>query len=288
VSNNLKPQRAMNIELNPVTTPATDNTRAQAAGRRRFVQNLSDSELFQHYHHAFHTLTGLPLGLEFIAEGAEFSEPQTTTGVAGVVETLVPVKIGKSHLAALRTGGVRLQPATADHFAPVAKALLDGDHSAAEIRGAKVHFEHVPIMDPVRYEAAIAILTSFSLQLGESAHRLLFAHATHEPEPVRNAKNFIHRHLGEQMSLEAVAAAVNVSPFHFCKLFKRSTGLTFTDFVNRARVEKAKRMLLRPAARITEIAYDVGFQSLSHFNRSFRRIADESPSEFRSRAKAAA
>ena len=69
-------------------------------------------------------------------------------------------------------------------------------------------------------------------------------------------------------AVEAVAKAVNVSPFHFCKLFKRATGLTFTDFVNRARVEKAKRMLMKPDARITEVAYDVGFQSLSHFNRS--------------------
>jgi AraC-like DNA-binding protein len=114
---------------------------------------------------------------------------------------------------------------------------------------------------------------------------MLFATATHEPEAVRNAKSFIHQHLAEPMSLEAVARAVNVSPFHFCKLFKRATGLTFTDFVNRARVEKAKRMLMKPAARITEVAYDVGFQSLSHFNRSFRRIASESPTEFRGRMK---
>ena len=108
-------------------------------------------------------------------------------------------------------------------------------------------------MAPERYDAAIAILQSFALQLGESAHRLLFATATNEPEAVRNAKSFIHQHLAEPMSLEAVAKAVNVSPFHFCKLFKRATGLTFTDFVNRARVEKAKRMLMKPAARITEV-----------------------------------
>ncbi len=254
-------------------------------GRRRFVQNLAESDLFQHYQSAFHTLTGLPLSLEALPEGREFDSVQTASGVAGVVETLVPVKIGKSVLAALRTGGVRLQPATADHFAPVARALLDSDRSAAEIRGAKVHFDQVPVMEPARYEAALALLGSFALQLGEAAHRLLFAHATHEPRPVRNAKTFIHEHLAEQMSLETVATAVNVSPFHFCKLFKRATGLTFTDFVNRARVEKAKRLLLRPGARITEIAYDVGFQSLSHFNRSFRRIADESPSEFRLRMK---
>ena len=253
--------------------------------RKRFVENLAESALFQHYQKAFHTLTGLPLCLEVVSEKKPVEEIQTTRGVAGVVQSLVPVKVGKGVLAAMRTGGVRLEPASADHFAPVAKALLDSDHSAAEIRAARLHFENVPVMDPERYEAALAILRSFALQLGENAQRLLFAHVTHEPEPVRRAKAYIHDHLAEPMSLEEVAGAVSVSPFHFCKLFKRATGLTFTEFVNHARVEKAKRLLLRPDTRITEVAYDVGFQSLSHFNRSFRKIADESPSEFRNRMK---
>ena len=114
---------------------------------------------------------------------------------------------------------------------------------------------------------------------------MLFATAETEPEPVRQAKAYIMQHLAEPMELETVAREVHVSLFHFCKVFKRATGTTFTDYVNRARVEKAKRMLMRPEARITEVAYDVGFQSLSHFNRSFRRIVSESPTEFRARMK---
>ena len=82
-----------------------------------------------------------------------------------------------------------------------------------------------------------------------------------------------------------VARDMLASVHHFCKAFKKATGLTFTDFVNHARVEKARRLLMRPSTRITEVAYDVGFQSLSHFNRSFRRITSESPTEFRSRLK---
>lgn len=253
--------------------------------RERFIKNLAESDLFQEYQKAFHTLTDLPLSLDALPDGQTVDKPDTHRGVAGMMETIVPVRVGKTPVAVLKTGGVRLTAATAEAFAPVAKAMLESDHSAAEIRAARVHFEHAPVMSPERYDAAISILGSFAIQLGEGAHRLLFANASHEPEVVRNAKVFIHNHLAEPMSLEGVARAVSVSPFHFCKLFKRSTGLTFTDFVNRARVEKAKRMLMRPDARITEVAYDVGFQSLSHFNRSFRRIAAESPSQFRSRMK---
>jgi AraC-like DNA-binding protein len=103
-----------------------------------------------------------------------------------------------------------------------------------------------------------------------------------DPDAVRKGKQFILDHLTESLGLDEVSQHAGVSPFHFCKVFKRTTGLTFTEFVNRARVEHAKRLLLKPQARITEVAYDVGFQSLSQFNRSFRRVTDKSPTEFRS------
>ena len=50
-------------------------------------------------------------------------------------------------------------------------------------------------------------------------------------------------------------------------MFKKPTGLTFTDYLGRVRVEQAKRLLLNPHLRVSEIAYAVGFQSLTHFNR---------------------
>ena len=254
-------------------------------GRERLVGNLAHTEFFTNFCQAFAQLTGLPLSLEAAAEDEELKHSETEFSIAGVANTRFPVKVGKTLVATLRTGGVRLSPASAEAFAPVASAMLDSDRSAAEIEAERTAFAKLPVYDPVRYEAALAMLKSFAFQLGESAHRLLFANAQHEPEPVRHAKAFIMGHLAEPMSLEGVASEVNVSPFHFCKIFKRATGMTFTDFVNRARVEKAKRMLMRPEARITEVAYDVGFQSLSHFNRSFRRIVSESPTEFRSRMR---
>lgn len=255
------------------------------AGQQRFIETLAESDLFKPYQQAFHTLTGLALSLRVQGDEEFVENTVTTQDVMGVAHSVVPVRVGKTPVALLETGGVRLEPANATTFAPAATALLDENHTAEEIRAAYVLFQQMPVMEPDRYDAALALLRSFAVQLGEGAHRMLFAHATHEPEPVRNAKVYIHAHLAEPMTLECVAGAVNVSPFHFCKIFKRATGLTFTDFVSRARVEKAKRMLMKPAARITDVAYDVGFQSLSHFNRSFRRIASESPTQFRDRMR---
>jgi len=78
-----------------------------------------------------------------------------------------------------------------------------------------------------------------------------------------------------------VAKAVNTSTSYFCRIFKKYTGLNFTDYVSRIRIEKAKSLLLNPNLRISEIAYEVGFQSLTHFNRVFKRVVGQSPTVYR-------
>ncbi|MEM6280322.1 MAG: helix-turn-helix transcriptional regulator, partial [Verrucomicrobiota bacterium] len=85
----------------------------------------------------------------------------------------------------------------------------------------------------------------------------------------------------DKISLESVAKHVGVSPYYFCKVFKQSAGMTLTEFVNRRRIEWAKRRLLNPQARVTEVAFDVGFQSISQFNRSFLKYVGQSPTRFR-------
>ena len=75
--------------------------------------------------------------------------------------------------------------------------------------------------------------------------------------------------------------AVNTSKFYFCKMFKKATGINFTDYLSRVRTERAKNLLLNPNLRVSEIAYEVGFQSLTHFNRVFKRILGRSPTDYR-------
>ena len=100
---------------------------------------------------------------------------------------------------------------------------------------------------------------------------------------IARARAYIAEKHGEEITLGGVARAVNMSAFYFCKVFKAATGLTFTHYVARARIERTKQMLLNPHTRISEAAYEAGFQSLSQFNRVFRRIVGEAPTTYRER-----
>jgi AraC-like DNA-binding protein len=112
-------------------------------------------------------------------------------------------------------------------------------------------------------------------------NELVLRSAAAEAPAAGRARAFIAAHLGEPLALQQVARAANMSPFYFCKVFKQATGLTFTHYVARARIERTKQLLLNPHMRISEAAYEAGFQSLSQFNRVFRRIAGESPTRYR-------
>src|ERR1022692_2875295 len=71
-----------------------------------------------------------------------------------------------------------------------------------------------------------------------------------------------------------------------CNLFKKATGLNFTEYLSQVRIEKAKNLLLNPNLRVSEIGYEIGFQSLTHFNRVFKHVLNQSPTEYRTQLAA--
>jgi AraC-like DNA-binding protein len=102
-----------------------------------------------------------------------------------------------------------------------------------------------------------------------------------EPVDIWKARNFICEHSGEELSLTQVARAVNISPNYLSEKFRQVTGINFVDHVAFTRFEKARTLLPDAGLRISEIAFAVGFQSLSQFNRVFKRLAGRSPTQYR-------
>jgi AraC-like DNA-binding protein/ligand-binding sensor protein len=207
----------------------------------------------------------------------------TATCFAGFRETAVPLHLGDKTVAWLRTGGVLAEAPQNHSFEPIREALAGQGLEEKEIAQLHRTWLATPIIDRDRYTGTVTLLAAFALQLADLLNRILLEDSQAQPEAVSAARRYLDEHLDEKITLDEVAAHVGISPFHFCKVFKDNTGMTLTEYVNRRRVEQAKQRLLHPDARVTEIAFDIGFQSLSQFNRSFARYVGMSPTQYRQR-----
>ena len=296
-----------------MTTPGLDADGAKE--NRELIDALRRSKLFRSYEQVFSEATGLPLALRpvdywqlehqgkknenpFCALLAERPAtlavclqaheemirhtgdlPHTVTCPFGLTETAVPIKLGQRTIGYLRIGQVlRHTPARSDTTKVSRELARNKVRFTGEIRKA---WKKNPFIPPEKYNAIVRLLTFFADQLSALSNQLVTEKNNAEPPLVLKAREYIDKHKTEELSLADVAKAAGASVFHFCKVFKRTTGLKFTDYVARVRLEDAKTQLLNPSRRISEIAYDVGFQSLTQFNRMFKRVFGQSPTEFR-------
>jgi len=282
----------------------------------RVLAKLKESELYKTYHDAFLHATGLPLSLEIAddegwmpCQGNENANKfcqllnsksacdqcalacgtlsrdaddhvETLQCFAGLSETVVPVRSGAQTIAFLSTGQVFHEVPGDKTFSKIRDLLAAEGRSEKELRLLEDAYLDSAVINLEQYRGITTLLAAFSLQLSGLASNLALEEES-EPEPVRLAKQYINANLDDKVTLDEVAEHVHVSTFYFCKIFKATTGMTLTEYVNRRRVERAKHMLRNPDLRITEIAYEVGYQSLSQFNRSFLKYAGSSPSDFR-------
>lgn len=97
--------------------------------------------------------------------------------------------------------------------------------------------------------------------------------------------DFISGHFREEIDSAEIAAAANIHPKYAMNVFKKSTGMTLNDYVNLMRLSYAQALLMQDDANVLQVAMDSGFGSLSAFNKSFRKIAGTSPSDFRRDAR---
>jgi AraC-like DNA-binding protein len=208
------------------------------------------------------------------------NEPCTMTCAYGLCETAVPVKLGLQTVGFLQTGQVMRHKPTEASFK---RAVGQADKLGVDIDGdeAREAYFQTPLVSQKKLDSVSRLLSIFADHLSLKSNQIAVQQANAEPPVIAKAKEFIKEHYTEDLSLGQVAQAAHASIFYLCKLFRKATGVTFTEFVSRTRVEKAKNLLLNPNLRVREIAFEVGFQSLTHFNRVFKSILGLSPTEYR-------
>jgi AraC-like DNA-binding protein/ligand-binding sensor protein len=283
------------------------------------LQRIAISDRYKMYQEAFRTATGLPLRLvsadpdgwclddqrvnrspfcealnlcenacgacvetnRRLMKEAEVNGPSTCHCFSGLCATAVPVKMGASVIGYLKTGQVFSKTPTPEQFEKLLGAIGRKTLDKASRENLKTAYFQTRFVEPLRYQSMVTLLQSFSEQLSEHAESLAIIEEGSEPAAIAKARKYIHANLDQPLPLGLVTRQAGLSESHFCRLFKDSAGLTLTDYVNRCRIDWAKRELLKPEARISEIAFLIGYQSLSQFNRSFARIVGLSPTLYR-------
>lgn len=98
--------------------------------------------------------------------------------------------------------------------------------------------------------------------------------------------DFISLHYSESFSMAELAGRSGMTESSFSRYFRRATGNSYTDFVNRLRINKACQLLMETDRYITNVCYDVGFNNVANFNRRFLQVKGMTPKEFRRQADA--
>ncbi len=216
-----------------------------------------------------------------LSETARY-EAQTVICPIGLCDSAVPVKLGEKLIGFLQTGQVFRRKPDSAQFKKAAKLVADWGVEVGRDELKAAYFG-TRVLPSKQYDAMVKLLAIFAEHIAMVSNQIAVRQQNSESPVITRAKQFIRDHQTEELSLGQVAKAVNTSTFYFCKMFKKVTGLNFTDYVSRVRIEKAKNLLLNPNLRVSEIAFEIGFQSLTHFNRVFKKVIGESPTEYRSR-----
>jgi AraC-like DNA-binding protein/ligand-binding sensor protein len=283
---------------------------------KHLIEALAGSKIYQDYERAFSEMTGMPMMLRSVESwqlphhGKRFENPfcamlaeksracaaclqtqqklsetatheaKTVTCQAGLCDTAVPVRMGGQLIGFLTTGQVFRKKPTEAQFNRTIKLLAGWGVQTDGKKMREAYFD-TRVLSARQHESTVKLLTIFAEHLSMVSNQILVREQNAEPPVIARAKQFIAEHQTEELSLEQVASAVHTSKFYFCKMFKKVTGINFTDYLSRLRTERAKNLLLNPNLRVSEIAYEVGFQSLTHFNRVFKRVLGRSPTDYR-------
>ena len=115
-----------------------------------------------------------------------------------------------------------------------------------------------------------------------NVHAIDAKSAIREQDRLNRIYRHVEEHFHEPVDIHGVAAVADLSVPAFCRYFRKQVRMTYTDFVNRHRINHAKRLLLRDS-NVSEACFASGFENLSYFNRVFKKLEGVNPSVFKMR-----
>jgi AraC-like DNA-binding protein len=293
-----------------------DSTTEAGVDNRTLVDILAKSQTYRDFERAFGDLTGLPIALhpvetwQLVHHGKRHENPfcslishkshacasylqvqemvcqkaaigrATVVCPVGLCHSAVPIRMGERLIGFLEIGQVFPRKPTEAQFNRVLELCQKWGIAAPREALQKAYFSG-RVVTHEEHDAVVNLLSVFCGHLAMLCNQIFIQQNNSEPPNISKARAHIQEHQSEPLSLTKVAAAVGMSSYYFCKQFKKVTGLNFAQYVARLRLEKARNLLLNPNLRVCEIAFEVGFQSLTHFNRLFKKTFGQPPTDYR-------
>ena len=285
---------------------------------KHIIEDLAHSDIYRKYERAFREATHLPLTIrplldepdvessndpydspfcdhlkdnhnmcescrKVLQEMQTFSDHSAHSVICftGLTESAVPIHLNNEVVGYLQTGQVFLKDVDEKEEKTVKKNLMRLGVDLSKEKDLEDLYYKNRVFSPKQYEATLRLLEIFAEELSQIVEEMVIQEDEKEPPRIKKAKRYIHDHLDDDLSLDDVANSVNWSAYYFSRMFKKATGLNFVDYVARVRIDQAKKLLLNPHLNVSEIAYEVGFQSITHFNRVFRKLTGTSPTDYR-------
>jgi len=198
---------------------------------------------------------------------------------AGFYDINLPIFVQGRHVASISSGQLLTEPPSQEGLARIRRRLAWLNAAPGELRRA---YWSAPYLPEEKIRCVMRLLEIYSVQLCESLHRIRDLESRLERTELRKAKEYVaERFTDPDLGLVGAASHAGLSPAHFSHLFRRETGVAFTRYVQRVRLEEAKRLLKTSEQSVSEICFACGFNSLPHFIRVFRTLERTTPGRFR-------
>jgi AraC-like DNA-binding protein/ligand-binding sensor protein len=199
---------------------------------------------------------------------------------AGFVEIAIPVTHQGKVIVIISSGQILPIPSCEEGFQQFMPLCEKFKISPKDLRDA---YYKCVYLNEDKINAAMQLMTFFAEYLCTMTQKIIDAETEDSTAIIIAAKKYINDQIAKELSLPNVANHINRSPGYLSRNFERTVGETFTAYVQQVRIEKVQHKLLHSSLSITEIALECGFNSISQFNRTFRKYNDCTPRTFRSR-----
>jgi AraC-like DNA-binding protein/ligand-binding sensor protein len=197
---------------------------------------------------------------------------------AGLREFIVPVIRNGETIALIQCGQVHDRRPTAAEWRAARRDLVKAGIDSASLRKL---FWRNRVLTRERQDDLLNVLELIANRLAHADEQRLLPEAGRTRLQLGRAITFIEVHLEEQLTLPVIAHAAGLSTRSLARLFQKEVGISVIEFILRRRVARARDLLRHTDQTCAEVAFAVGFGSVQHFNRIFRRHQGATPSEWR-------